>query len=199
MRTGGLLVFEGVDAVGKTTISNAVAAALTGDRCRPYAFPGREDGTIGSLVYRLHHDATALGIGRISQSSLQAMHVAAHLDAIESVILPAIAAGTTVVLDRFWWSTWVYGCGAGVQPALLRALIDAEKIAWGDLSPSAVFYLTREKPLGIPDSDTWSDLKSRYADLVQNEKMRYPVHVVENERTVENAVATVLSFLQKEA
>jgi dTMP kinase len=61
---------------------------------------------------------------------LQTLHVAAHLDAIERKILPALEAGTWVILDRYWWSTWVYGIEQGISSTYLEPVIKAEQARW---------------------------------------------------------------------
>jgi dTMP kinase len=195
---GQFFVFEGADAVGKTTLSKAIAAELitAGRQCQWYAFPGREEGTIGSLVYRLHHEPTAFNVKGLTASSLQTLHIAAHLDAIESVILPILRRGGTLILDRFWWSTWVYGTAHRINPRLLRSLIDAERFAWGEFLPSAAFFVTRNQPFGDEEKDRWSALNTGYRELVKSEEQFYPVHVIENQGTIEDATRRVLAILR---
>src|SRR4051812_14543380 len=76
-RGGHLIVFEGPDGVGKSTISAGVAMALraAGIDCLQLSFPGREPGTLGGLVYGLHHDSSAHGIVDLSSTARQALHV----------------------------------------------------------------------------------------------------------------------------
>jgi dTMP kinase len=83
-RQGKLIVFEGPDGVGKSTLSQALAKKLTEVNilCEHLAFPGKEEGTIGRLVYDLHHNPNAFGLHKVTPASLQALHIAAHLDAI---------------------------------------------------------------------------------------------------------------------
>src|SRR5919205_3641476 len=104
---GKLIVIEGPDGVGKTTIANELSLRLNdiGQECKVIAFPGNEPGTIGELIYRIHHDPTQFGVKQVTPTALQALHVAAHLAAIELSILPILRTGQYVVLDRFWWST----------------------------------------------------------------------------------------------
>jgi thymidylate kinase len=101
--SGKLIVFEGPDGVGKSTMATGVAAMLTarGTPCELLAFPGREPGTLGLHVYQLHHEPQRFGVVSIPPTSLQLLHVAGHLDAINDRILPALRAGRWVVLDRF--------------------------------------------------------------------------------------------------
>ena len=51
---GSLIVIEGPDGVGKTTLTHALVTRLRhlGFPCHTYAFPGNEPGTLGSLVLK---------------------------------------------------------------------------------------------------------------------------------------------------
>jgi dTMP kinase len=95
-----------------------------------FSFPGDRPGTVGKLVYDLHHSPENFGIKRISSLGLQALHIAAHVDAISEEILPTLISGKWVVLDRFWWSTWVYGKAAGIESNILQSLIHTEQLTW---------------------------------------------------------------------
>ena len=165
---GKLLVFEGPKNTGKTTLSKFAVDHLNsiGVKSRLFAFPGNEEGTIGAEIYKIHHNASSLSIRMPSATSLQALHVAAHIDAIETTILPALASGTTVVLDRFWWSTLVYGEIFGVKPSLLCLLIEAEKLCWGDFCPLAVFYTDQLVPFTGERTDEWLKTKEGYENLL---------------------------------
>jgi len=113
---GRLYVFEGPDGVGKTTLSKWFAKNLRSQGAGSViwsSFPGSERGSVGNLVYKLHHNPASIGAKTVHPLSLQLFHVAAHIDAIESRFRKETQNGTTIVLDRFWWSTWVYGRFAG--------------------------------------------------------------------------------------
>ena len=133
---GRLIVIEGPDGVGKSTLTEALVARLRalGVPCHACAFPGNTPGTLGSLVYRLHRDPAELGVERISTVALQALHIAAHLDAISHAILPRLNAGEHIIIDRYWWSTWAYGLIGGVSEDVLKGLIEAERQQWGSTS-----------------------------------------------------------------
>ena len=127
---GKLIVFEGNDGVGKTTLAQQLAARLrdSGVSCEYLSFPGKDLGSLGRLVYELHHDRSGQIVTDINPTSLQVMHVAAHIEAIENSILPALKAGRWIVLDRFWWSTWVYGMALGIAERSLKAMLHLEPI-----------------------------------------------------------------------
>jgi GTPase SAR1 family protein len=177
---GALIVLEGPDGVGKSTIHSALSTELTrtGHDVLSLAVPGREPGSIGELIYRIHHDDGALGVGDIASLARQALDVAAHIDAIERLIGPALKANRTVLVDRFWWSTWVYGVVAGCHRRPLRGLIDAERAANQDES---MLY--------------WQRISLEYGRLAAREKKEYPVSVIDNVGTPESALAVVKNAL----
>ncbi len=166
-----------------------------GVRASLLSFPGKTEGTLGELVYRLHHKPTDFGVERLTSSSLQALHVAAHLDAIETVILPRLECGETIVLDRYWWSTWVYGVAAGVNAEVLDTLIEAERIAWGSTQPTGLFYLTRGLPLREEPLEQWYRVKAAYDKMLDREHGKYPIHVIENEGGPDASVRRICQLL----
>jgi len=196
MKTPQLIVFEGVDAAGKSAVCDGFLKTLVdhGVTAKLLSFPGKEPGTLGDLVYQIHHVPESKGVDRHpTEASLQALHIAAHLDAIESVIVPSLEAGETVVLDRYWWSTWVYGVVVGADPKVLGALIEAERVAWGRWQPELVFHVTRSKPLREEPLDMWERLRREYDALAEREADRYPVCVLSNDGKLEDTVTNALA------
>jgi thymidylate kinase len=193
---GKLFVFEGTDAAGKSSISARFVDWLRsqGKTVEPLSFPGKSPGTIGDLVYRIHHDRAAFGLNPLTESSLQTLHIAAHLDAIESRIIPSLEAGKTVVLDRYWWSTRVYGVVGGARAEVLDKLIEAEQIAWGDWLPTALFCIGRSTPLRDEPMDRWSRWKDGYDEMLRRESGRYPIHSIQNESSIDDCVSEIIRY-----
>lgn len=187
---GNLVVLEGADGAGKTALARALHDCLctSGLRCQRFAFPGAEDGTIGKLVYDLHHSPSAFGIAAITPASLQTLHVAAHVDAIQTRILPALRAGSCVLLDRYWWSTWVYGRVAGVPDGLLEPLIQFERAVWSSIQPAAVVCLQLPK-LGKTEIDL------EYDRLADRESRSVHVVRIETNKSIEHTLDAVLSAI----
>jgi len=191
-KRGKLFVFEGPDGSGKTTISLAFAKHLSsrGIKCDHLAFPGRDAGTLGKVVHDLHHNPEARGVQSLTATSLQVLHIAAHADAIESRILPALEQGRTVILDRFWWSTWVYGIVSGAQANVLKAMIRAERITWGKVRPDTIFLINRKS---VNQVDSYEELSKEYMNLAAREVRRNRVVHIQNEASIAEALNEVVS------
>jgi thymidylate kinase len=196
-KAGQLIVFEGADGVGKSSISSGVSDMLRkrGNPVELLSFPGKIPHTLGELVYRLHHAPNALGIDSVTSVGLQTMHIAAHLDSIENTILPILETGTTLVLDRYWWSTFVYGVADGIPRDVLCALIQAEKLLWGSRLPTVLFYVARKQPLRAEPLDKWLRWSELYRELVESEKNSYPIDIIENEVSLQAAISSALARL----
>ena len=186
---GRLIVFEGPDGVDKSSLSEQLTNRLreTGIPCEHLAFPGRQPGSLGRLVYDLHHEALEVGLRNVNPTSLQLLHIAAHVDAIEGHILPALRAGTWVVLDRFWWSTWVYGTASGVSERSLEAMLELEQVHWGQVKPDVLFLVERDSR--TPDGG--DGVHERYREIANREQLHSRVVTLHNDSSVEDALDAV--------
>ena len=191
---GRLYVFEGPDGVGKTSVVEGVARRLreAGDEVQVLSFPGRTPGTLGTLIYELHHDFAQFGVKELNPTSLQVLHVAAHIDCIERRILPAMSSGMTVILDRFWWSTVVYGKADGVPNEAIAAMVALEMTAWRDVRPDAAFLVSPSDPFREKlSTEPWRRVCRAYQELAETERRRHPVEVVENTGSIEEVVERI--------
>jgi thymidylate kinase len=197
---GKLYVFEGPDGVGKTTIAKELYRHLnsSGIPCSFLAFPGRDLGSLGFHVYQLHHESERFGINSISPTSLQLLHIAAHIDALEHKILPLLASGINIILDRYWWSTWVYGTVSGISPIVLGYMIDIELEFWKGITPTRIFLIDRSAPLDDDKASArWHLLKEAYFDLADREGQSVPVFMIKNEDTIEDTLQRLIGILSK--
>ena len=198
MKRGHLIVFEGADGVGKTELARRTAETLASlvRPCEYLPFPGRADGSLGLLVYRLHHRPMEVGVLKMTATARQALHVAAHLDGLEDVLLPSLAAGTTILLDRFWWSTIVYGRVDGIPEETITALIALERCGWGDVVPDIILLISREEPLREEPRDAWQQIATGYKRLAQEEEGRYPIVRIDNAGRPEAAVKNIIYMIK---
>src|SRR5215213_544358 len=197
---GKLVIIEGPDGVGKTAIATEIARRLKerGQACEIVAFPGNKLGTLGKLIYEIHHNPTQYGIDHLSPAAAQALHVAAHLDSIEQAILPILSTGRHVVLDRFWWSMWVYGLVSGVRKHTLRRMVDLERSEWRGVEAFGVFLIRRNEPIERDEpKERWLMLCHEYEVLAQRERTTHPVFLVDNNGTLNETVGSIITALSR--
>jgi dTMP kinase len=121
---GRFVVFEGIDACGKSTQARRVAAA----RGARFAFePG--DSPLGAQLRNWLLDA-ATPMTPVTEALMMLADRSHH---VATVIEPALVAGTHVMADRYYASTLAYqGYGGGVDLADLQA---ATELAIGSCLP----------------------------------------------------------------
>ena len=123
-----------------------------------------------------------------------------HIDAIDRQILPALQQGRVVLLDRYWWSAWVYGIVGGCNRRKLRALIEAERAAWEAVRPALAVLLRRPTPIDRNDPPAyWQRLSDEYGLLAERERRVHPVGTIDNVKTPAAALAALLGLLDKNA
>ncbi|WP_224242214.1 dTMP kinase [Hyalangium gracile] len=133
-----LIVFEGIDGSGKTTLSNRVAQELrqAGLRVRHV----REGGTLASPVSeglrRFTRDPANLALTPTAELLLYA---AREAQLLEEVTRPALAEFEVVITDRFFYTAEVLArWGRGLSEQVVRPVLDA--CARG-LVPDRVFLM----------------------------------------------------------
>ena len=120
---GLLLAFEGLDGSGKSTQVRRCAEWLATRTARTAAGPPlvlREPGgtPLGESIRALLLGERAMGA--LAETLL---YQAARAELYEHVVLPALARGATVLLDRSHYSTWAYqGAGLGVDRDMIAAV-----------------------------------------------------------------------------
>jgi len=117
MRSGRFITFEGIDGAGKSTHIEAVVSRLqeAGARVVSTREPGGTPLAERVREIFLHESADVLTEALLA--------FAARRDHIRTVIGPALAAGDTVVCDRFTDASFAYqGGGGGLAAAQLEQL-----------------------------------------------------------------------------
>jgi len=114
--TGHFIVFEGGEGCGKSTQARRLAERLGAPALLTFE-PG--DTPLGAEIRRLVLDVTDLDVTARAEALLMAADRAQH---VARVVEPALAAGRTVICDRFAGSSVAYQ-GHGRQ-------LVAEEVAW---------------------------------------------------------------------
>ena len=192
-REGAVFAFEGPDGVGKTTLVSAVAELLGAvGRRLSLSFFGRATKSCAH-IYDLHHGNAGHDVHRLTPDALQILHIAAHVDAIQSAIRPHVKSGGVVLLDRYWWSTWVYGRLDGVRVGPLRRMIALERAYWGKSTPRAIFLLARPGEAVNPARRAvFIQRAGEYDRLATREEANAPVIRLENSGDIQTVAAAAV-------
>lgn len=168
----GVYVFEGIDNVGKTSIIHALKQQIqeaTDYRCVDIAFPGNEPRTLGNLVYNIHHHQEQYFNVPINETSLQLLHIASHIDLIQRQLMPLSNSRCIVLLDRFWWSTYVYGLAGGVEENIIQSIIAPELLYWKDIDIKKIFLIERSERQKDYELSKESNIIDEYRKLAKKE------------------------------
>lgn len=140
---GTLIVLEGAEGAGKTTQLRRLTAAF--EQHHIPALHLREPGgtDVGEAIRGLLLDPART----LTPAAEALLFMASRAQLVADRIRPALAAGTTVLLDRFFLSTYAYQIvGRGLPEAELRA---ANQLAVGGLVPDLTILLDLPPELGM--------------------------------------------------
>jgi dTMP kinase len=108
-----LIVLEGLDGAGTTTQGRRLAAHLQALGHRAHLTREPSDGPIGRLIRELLTGQHAIPGASIRQSTFGLLFAADRLDHLQREVEPQLAAGLTVISDRWYHSSLAYqGTGA---------------------------------------------------------------------------------------
>lgn len=133
LKPGTLVVFEGLDGTGKSTqierLERGVYAPTTGtamfDGDPVFAHMPSGTNELGSAVYGLTESAVEM-----PAMTRQLLHLACHSVEVPQTIVPALQAGQSVFLDRWWWSTVAYGWSGVREVYTKKRLMDLCRRVW---------------------------------------------------------------------
>lgn len=131
-----LITFEGLDYSGKSTQIKLLAERLTTQKKRVLVL--REPGgtPIGERIRAILLDKQSAAMSPVGEFLLFS---ASRTQLVETVIKPALEAGTIVICDRFYDSSTAYqGSGRGLP---LDAIKTINRIATDGLVPDVTFFI----------------------------------------------------------
>lgn len=168
------VVFEGLDNTGKSTqmdrFERAVYAPEGGEPLydgKPVFTHSPSGGSdLGTKIYGLTED---IDWRKHLPLTRQFLHLAAHCEMYENVIVPKLSKGGAVFLDRNWWSAYAYGWVKGMRESTASdEFIDLVKMPTQGVSPSVYFLflevLKKDKSNNAQVLENYEHLAELHAD-----------------------------------
>lgn len=182
---GSVVVFEGLDKAGKSTQLDLLKMRTSTEDVLFAHMP--------SGLTEFSQELYSILENRPPSSSLsrQLSHLASHSDNMQQLV-SATSKGTTLILDRWWWSTWAYGWSsgelrkAGLPEAVLLELI---KTIWNPISASIVFLFASPHE---DDANNISGVAQGYFDLAANHTGNAVVVPENNTQQTHNFIVATL-------
>ena len=135
-RRGKFITFEGLDGCGKSTQLERLAGKLR-ERGLAITVTREPGGTpTGEKIRQLLLDTKTAGLTTKAELALMFSSRVQH---IEEIILPALAAGNTVLCDRFTDSSEAYQGGGRKLGS--EIVLDLHRVLCGDLTPDLTILM----------------------------------------------------------
>ena len=109
-----LIVIEGIDGTGKSTQAERLASHLTALGKTVILSREPTDGPWGTLLRQ------SASTGRLSPTDELETFLKDRRQHVSELIAPALAAGHTVILDRYYFSNIAYQSARGLDPTAIR-------------------------------------------------------------------------------
>jgi dTMP kinase len=140
---GKFIVLDGPDGAGKSAQSKRLMGALAAADIAALACRDPGGTVIGDRIRSilLDHDLSTMDV-----TCETLLFMASRAQLVNEVIAPALAAGNTVVCDRYVSSTFAYQGAAGFDP---RKVIELAHLAVGGCWPHATIILDLDPQAGF--------------------------------------------------
>lgn len=194
-----LIVFEGIDGSGKTTMAKHLTIRL-----RLLGYPAvyhREPGTteLGEYI------AKVIQRDNPSPTTKLFLFLAARSNLVEEKLIPLLKSGGVVVLDRFIYSTLAYQSVEGIDTQLLAILNNLALNELNSIPKREVVFLLdvpvevalkRKKNAGDPEKLTL--VREKYLELAKADPKFIIIDATKSENEVFDEVLTHLLTLKGE-
>ena len=203
MERGKFIVFEGIDGSGKSTQSALLAEALKEAGRNVYSTCEPSKRPVGKLL----RDVLTRKL-QADEQTIAALFLADRLDHIrnpEDGMLMQLEAGTHVVCDRYYFSSYAYH-----PPHVSQDwVIEANQICADQLRPDIVFFVDvppdeslrriaagREETDLFENKERLTQTRNNYLQAIERLKDQENVMILDGTKTVDDIAAQIWTAVQ---
>ncbi len=158
----GFIVIEGANGGGKSTLQRALAAYLEAKGKK--VLLTREPGAT-KLGVELRSILLEGKVGKLTPRAELLLFAADRAEHVETVIRPAVNAGSLVISDRYFYSTSAFqGNGRGLDKATIEIL---NELAVASMLPDLVILLDLDAAIGL------ARIRERGGDSFEKEDLAF--------------------------
>lgn len=196
-------VFEGPDDVGKTTLIKKISHELKKRKIKIkiLSFPGNKTKSIGKIVYDIHHNPYKYDLDKVFPSSLQTLHLAAHMEIFESEIKNVSNNVEVLLFDRFWLSLIAYSKLLYLDPRLILLFEKIELFIWKNFIPTKIFVIERNINTIKFESEfqksNFIKLSKIYSQLQKKYSRKYNFVKVDNSQNINLTINSILKLINE--
>jgi len=197
--TGILIVIDGIDGAGKTTQAKLLADFLTKAGDAPVCSKEPTDGAWGQKIR-----ASALHGRMAPDEELQAF-IEDRKEHLQKVILPALAADKSVILDRYYYSTIAYQ-GPRIPDAehlarsVMASAVEPDVVVLLDVLPEVGIARISQFRGDIPNTfeglDDLRQVRARFQEIARTHRLTVidgtPAVDVVHQAIVSHLISTIL-------
>ena len=187
---GSLIVIEGIDGAGKTTISRMLVNILNKRGYRAiYTYEPYDTKFVEAL--KSYNEYRSAELDALAYASDRLIH-------LKTVVLPAMEKGIVVVMDRYYFSSMAY---QGAQGAPVNWVREVNRFA---IKPDLAIYIDVDPVIGLTrisggerrfaeyeKLDLLKRVRKIYLDLVKAGLL----HLVDGMKSVDEVFRSVLSII----
>lgn len=179
---GKFIAFEGIDGSGKSTLLKLLSKKLKSNNIPVFETREPTDSIFGSLIHQFM-------IGRLNTDhrTIAAMFVADRIDHLTNEVnglKNIVTNGTTVLSDRYYFSSYAYHS----VYADMEWVINANKVCADILKPDINIFIDTDPTICIQRMENERFLKERYEELYHlkevREKYLIAIKKLENEENI---------------
>ena len=183
MAKGKFIVFEGIDGSGKTTQIERLKANLQAEKQSVYVTREPTDSPIGSVIRNVLNKRI-----KTSEKAIAALFLADRLDHIENPVngmLGYLEAGTNVISDRYYLSSYAYHSSHVPLEWVIAANAECAQL----MRPDLIFFIDISAEESLERLRKGRDFLDMYENLERLQSVRNNyMRAIERVQAEENIV-----------